>query len=128
MKQNKVQKIWWWRHDSKLWRHCNFFAIYSQFGAIRKPYSRRIVCERYIFIKRKLLSYKNWKNHTIALSKGTIFAKKRSFFAKKCWHQQNTPITKTIAKLSSLHCIACLVLPEIFRMNMCLFLYFKYLE
>ena len=23
---------------------------------------------------------------TIALSKGTIFAKKRNFFAKKCWH------------------------------------------
>ena len=26
--------------------------------------------------------------HTIALSKGTIFAKNADIFAKKCWHQQ----------------------------------------
>ena len=34
------------------------FPIYSQFGATRKPDSRRIVCETYIFINSNL-SYKN---------------------------------------------------------------------
>ena len=43
------------------------FSIYSQFGAIRKPDSGRIVC----------------------FNKGTIFGKKRWFFGKKCWHRQN---------------------------------------
>ena len=37
------------------------FLIYGQFGAIRKPDSRRIVCKTYIFIKSNFLSYKNWK-------------------------------------------------------------------
>ena len=37
------------------------FPIYGQFGAIRKPYSRRIVCKTYTFIKNNLLSYKKWK-------------------------------------------------------------------
>ena len=35
------------------------FIIYSQFGAIRKPYSGCIVCKTYIFINSNLLSYKN---------------------------------------------------------------------
>ena len=35
------------------------FWIYGQFGAIRKPDSRSIVCKTYIFIKSNLLSYKN---------------------------------------------------------------------
>ena len=35
------------------------FQIYDQFGAIRKPYSGRIVCKSYILINRNLLSYKN---------------------------------------------------------------------
>ena len=56
-----------------------------QFGAIRKPGSGRIVCKIYIFINSNLLFYKKLKtevkhlehsSHTIALSKGTIFAKK----------------------------------------------------
>ena len=34
------------------------FPIYSQFWAIRKPDCGCIVCETYIFIKSKLLSYK----------------------------------------------------------------------
>ena len=37
------------------------FAIYSQFGAIWKPDSGRIVCKTYVFINSNLLSYKNWK-------------------------------------------------------------------
>ena len=35
------------------------FQIYDQFGAIRKPDSRCIVCKTYIFINSNLLSYKN---------------------------------------------------------------------
>ena len=35
------------------------FPIYSQFGAIWKPDSGRIVCKTYIFINSNLLSYKN---------------------------------------------------------------------
>ena len=37
------------------------FPIYVQFGAIRKPDSRRIVCKTYILINSNLLSYKKWK-------------------------------------------------------------------
>ena len=71
------------------------FPIYSQFGAIRKPGSGPTVCKTLIFnifINSNLLSYKKWKQnykidntapHTIALSKGTILAKKRWFFANK---------------------------------------------
>ena len=35
------------------------FPIYGQFGAIRKPDSRHIVCKTYIFIDSNRLSYKN---------------------------------------------------------------------
>ena len=35
------------------------FPIYSQFGAIWKPDSGRIVCQTYIFINNELLSYRN---------------------------------------------------------------------
>ena len=35
------------------------FPIYGQFRAIRKVYSKCMVCKTYIFIKSKLLSYKN---------------------------------------------------------------------
>ena len=35
------------------------FPIYSQFGAIWKPDSGRIVCQTYIFINNDLLSYRN---------------------------------------------------------------------
>ena len=34
------------------------FPIYSQFGAIRRPGSERMVCKTYIFINSNLLSYK----------------------------------------------------------------------
>ena len=37
------------------------FPIYSQFGAIQKPDSGRVVCKAYIFINRNLLYHKNWK-------------------------------------------------------------------
>ena len=69
------------------------FLIYDQFGTIRKPNSRRIVCKNYIFINSNLIVIllklktelkKLWHNsHTIALSKGTIFPKKCKFFAKE---------------------------------------------
>ena len=39
------------------------FPIYGQFGAIRKPYSGRIVCKTNIFINSNLLSYKKWKQN-----------------------------------------------------------------
>ena len=39
------------------------FPIYGQFGAIRKPDSRRIAYKPYIFINSNLLSYKNCKQN-----------------------------------------------------------------
>ena len=36
------------------------FPIYGQFGAMRKPDPRCIVCKTYIYINSNLLSYKNW--------------------------------------------------------------------
>ena len=39
------------------------FLIHGQFGAIRKPDSRRIVYKTYIFINNNLLFYKNWKQN-----------------------------------------------------------------
>ena len=47
-------------------RNCNviaIFLIYSQFGAIQKLDSGRIVCKTYIFIKSKILSSENWKQN-----------------------------------------------------------------
>ena len=35
------------------------FSIYDQFGVVRKPDSRCIVCKTYIFINGNLLSYEN---------------------------------------------------------------------
>ena len=48
--------------DGVILENCDviaIFAIYGQFGAIRKPDFGRIVCKTYIFINSKLLSYKN---------------------------------------------------------------------
>ena len=39
------------------------FPIDSQFGAIRKQDSKRLVCKTYISIKSNLLSYKNCKQN-----------------------------------------------------------------
>ena len=39
------------------------FPIYGQYGAIRKPDARRIVCKTYVFINNNLLSYKTWKEN-----------------------------------------------------------------
>ena len=64
------------------------FPVYGQFGAIQKPDSRCMVCKTYIFINSNLFKLKTelknlqHSSHIIALSKGTIFA-------KKCWHRQN---------------------------------------
>ena len=52
--------------DDVILENCDviaIFAIYGQFGAIRKPDFGRIVCKTYIFINSKLLSYKNWKQN-----------------------------------------------------------------
>ena len=65
--------------------------IYSQFWAIRKLDSGCIVCETYIFIKSKLLSYKT-ENRTKRsqsqltqywFEQGAIFAQKWRFCSKK---------------------------------------------
>ena len=48
--------------DDIMSKNCDVIAIlpiYSQFGAIWKPDSGRIVCKTYIFINSHLLSYKN---------------------------------------------------------------------
>ena len=39
--------------------NCDVIVIYDQFGAIRKPDSRTIVCKTYIFINSNLLPCKN---------------------------------------------------------------------
>ena len=40
-----------------------FFPIYGQFGAIREPDSRRIICKFYVFLNSNLLSHKNRKQN-----------------------------------------------------------------
>ena len=39
------------------------FPNYGQFGAIQKPDAGAIDYKSYMFIKSKLLSYKNWKQN-----------------------------------------------------------------
>ena len=66
------------------------FSIYGQSGAIRKPDSGHIVCKLIFSLEitfyltkvenRTKLSH---SSHTITLNKGTTFAKKCWFFAKK---------------------------------------------
>ena len=56
------------------------FSIYGQFGAIRKPDSRRIVCKTYVFITSNLLSYKTeirTKKSVTQLSQNTDFIVKK---------------------------------------------------
>ena len=48
--------------DDVMLKNCDvvaIFSIYGQFGAIWKPDSGRLVCQTYIFINSKLLSYKS---------------------------------------------------------------------
>ena len=63
------------------------FRIYDQFGAIRKPDSRCIVYKRFSFSSKVSFDFtkteKSTKNlqhsfRTIALSKSTVFAKKKA--------------------------------------------------
>ena len=57
-KRKNVKKI----ADEFMSTNCEvilIFPIYGQFGAIRKPDSKCIVCKTYIFINSNLLSYKN---------------------------------------------------------------------
>ena len=72
--------------DDAMLANCDVIVIflnYGHFGAFQKPDSGRTVCKTYIFINSNLLSYKSLTQLShIALSKGTIFAKKRSFFPK----------------------------------------------
>ena len=47
--------------DDVMSENCDVIVIppiYDQFGAIRKPDSRRIACKSYVFINSNLLSYK----------------------------------------------------------------------
>ena len=73
--------------DDVMSENCDVIAIFlicSQFGAIPKPDSGRIVCKTYIFINSNFYLTKTENrtkkslnsSHTIALSKGTILAKK----------------------------------------------------
>ena len=72
--------------------NCNvivIFPIYGQFGAIRKPDSRPIVCKTYIFINNNLLSYKNWKISNTVLTlllwvKVLFLPENADFLPKKC--------------------------------------------
>ena len=59
---SNVKKI----DDDIMSENCDVFVIfliYGQFGAVRKPDSRHMVCKTYIFINSNLLSYKNWKQN-----------------------------------------------------------------
>ena len=68
------------------------FPICGQFEAIWKPDSGRVFCKTYIFINSSFLSQKTeyrtkksltqlW-HYCSALSKGSVFTKKRWFFTK----------------------------------------------
>ena len=59
-KKNKIQLKTF--DDDVISKKCDIiaiFPIYSQFGAIRKLDSGRIVCKTYIFINSNLLPYKS---------------------------------------------------------------------
>ena len=90
-----------WHHVDKLWRHCHFFwfmANLEQSGS-RIPDTLFVKLTLTLEVTFCLPKLKNFKHrlHTIALSKGTIFAKKCWFFFKKMllsailrgsWHWQ----------------------------------------
>ena len=63
---NLTKEPWKKKNDDVISAHCYIiviFPIYGQFGAIRKPDSRRMVCKTYIFNNSNLLSNKNWKQN-----------------------------------------------------------------
>ena len=77
------------------------FQIYGQFGAIRKPDSRSIVCKTYIFINSNLSSYKNRKQNQkisntaftllfwvklLYLPKNAVFAKNADIRPRPPWY------------------------------------------
>ena len=66
-KRNKKNKATSKKFDNDvISENCDFiviFHIYSQFGALRKPDSGRIVNKTYIFISNNLLSYKKLKQN-----------------------------------------------------------------
>ena len=66
------------------------FLIYGQFGAIPKPDSGGIDFKTYIFIINYLFYLKKYSSRTIALSKGTTFAKNIDFLQQ----QKNVDISK----------------------------------
>ena len=52
--------------DDVMLENCDIisiFPIFDHFGAIRKPDSKCIIKNNYIFINSNLLSYKNWKQN-----------------------------------------------------------------
>ena len=65
-KRNKIKATSKKLDDDVMSENCDVIAIFpicSQFGAIWKPDSGRIVCKNYIFINSTLLSYKNLKQN-----------------------------------------------------------------
>ena len=64
-KIDKRNKTRWKKVDDEIMsKNCDaisVFAIYGQFGAVRKPDFKCIVWKINIFINRNILSYKNWK-------------------------------------------------------------------
>ena len=73
------------------------FPIFGQFGVIRTPDSRHIVCKTYNSIESNLLFYKKMKTElknlessfrTTALRKA-LFLPKKLIFGQTCWHKQN---------------------------------------
>ena len=65
-KPDKRNKTTSKKFDHVMSKYCDVIAIfplYSQFGAIRKPDSKCIVCNNYIFVNSNLLSYKNGKQN-----------------------------------------------------------------
>ena len=89
-KQNSVKKNWQWRHIGELWRCCHFFQFMANLElsgsriqdaeSIKLTFSLKVA---FHLQKRKTeLKILKYSSHTIALSKGIIFAKKRWFFAK----------------------------------------------
>ena len=70
----------------------SFFSIYGQFGAIRKPDSRSIFCQTYIFFNSNLLSYKSSKQNKKIFNTTLILLLWLNvlYLQKKCCHKQNT--------------------------------------
>ena len=92
VKHINVKKIWQWSYVSKLWRHCLFSNLWPICSHPDAGYRLVLKCKFYKLTFLKLTFYfckikaelKNLKDslYTIALSKGTNFAKNTDFSKK----------------------------------------------